>query len=70
MQEVLQWQTCTVRLMYGIVYDALREVGSQDHPLEYLSFFCLGASLTLNLLTPCLLQGLPVFTFTVHLAVI
>ena len=58
-QEVLQWQTCTVRMMYGIVHDALREVGSQDHPLEYLSFFCLGKPLASNFSHPLCFRHAP-----------
>lgn len=41
-QEVLIWQTCTVRMMYRIIGTALRDAGSEDHPLDYLAFFCLG----------------------------
>ena len=44
-QEVLMWQTCTVRMMYGIVRAALRDVGRDDHPIDYIAFFCLGAML-------------------------
>ena len=41
-QEVLIWQTCTVRMMYRIVGQALKDAGSEDEPLDYLAFFCLG----------------------------
>ena len=41
-QEVLIWQTCTVRMMYRIIAAALKESGSQNQPLDYLAFFCLG----------------------------
>lgn len=41
-QEVLQWQTCTVRMMYGVIGAALTDANCDDHPLDYLAFFCLG----------------------------
>ena len=41
-QEVLIWQTCTVRMMYRIIGTALRDAGCEDHPLDYLAFYCLG----------------------------
>ncbi|KAK9829228.1 hypothetical protein WJX72_004613 [[Myrmecia] bisecta] len=42
-QEILHFQTNTMRMMYTLVADALREKGLQDqHPTDYLFFFCLG----------------------------
>ena len=43
-QEVLQWQTCTVRMMYAIIGAALQDVNSENIPTDYLAFFCLGKS--------------------------
>ena len=43
MQEVLFWQTCTLRMMFKIVGDALAEVGRPDkHPGDYLIFLTVG----------------------------
>jgi len=41
-QEILAWQTHTVRMMYRLIGDALKAKGSPDHPRDYLNFFCLG----------------------------
>eukprot|EP00123_Amoebidium_parasiticum_P007400 comp18098_c0_seq1/m.18733 comp18098_c0_seq1/g.18733 ORF comp18098_c0_seq1/g.18733 comp18098_c0_seq1/m.18733 type:complete len:758 (-) comp18098_c0_seq1:28-2301(-) len=41
-QELLQWQYRTMQFMYNIVSEALRDVGSDDHPTDWLAFFCLG----------------------------
>lgn len=63
MQEVLHWQTCTIKMMYGIVAAALQDVGSQEHPQDYLAFFCLGAPPAFpNPLRICL-QALHTMTF-------
>jgi hypothetical protein len=45
-QEVLFWQTCTVRMMYRIIGAALKEVGSENQPLDYLAFYCIGLFLS------------------------
>ena len=43
MQEVLFWQTCTLRMMFKIVGDALAEMGQHDkHPGDYLIFLTVG----------------------------
>ena len=43
MQEVLFWQTCTLRMMFKIVGDALAEAGVQGkHPGDYLIFLTVG----------------------------
>lgn len=41
-QEVLLWQTATIRMMYRIVAKALEIKGSKAHPKDYLNIFCLG----------------------------
>lgn len=41
-QEVLLWQTATIRMMYRIVAQALKIKGSKAHPKDYLNLFCLG----------------------------
>ena len=41
-QEILAFQTRTIRMMYGLIGDALKAQGSPDHPQDYLNFFCLG----------------------------
>ncbi len=42
MQEILAFQTYTIRMMYKLIGDALKAQGSPDHPRDYLNFFCLG----------------------------
>ena len=41
-QEILAFQTHTIRMMYGLIGDALKAKGSPGHPRDYLNFFCLG----------------------------
>ena len=41
-QEILCFQTHTIRMMYGFIGQALKAKGSSDHPRDYLNFFCLG----------------------------
>mmetsp|Transcript_9813 Transcript_9813/g.29512 ORF Transcript_9813/g.29512 Transcript_9813/m.29512 type:complete len:978 (-) Transcript_9813:2047-4980(-) len=41
-QEVLLWQTATIRTMYRIVAKAIQLKGSEAHPRDYLNIFCLG----------------------------
>jgi phospholipase D1/2 len=35
-----QWET--IKLMYRLVADAIREKGIDAHPADYLNFYCLG----------------------------
>ena len=42
MQEILAWQTHTIRMMYGLIGEALKAKDSPAHPRDYLNFFCLG----------------------------
>jgi len=37
-------QTQTMKMMYGVIADALRDVGMLDerHPRDFLNFYCLG----------------------------
>lgn len=37
-------QAQTMKMMYGVIADALREVGKLGtrHPRDYLNFYCLG----------------------------
>ena len=41
-QEILRWQSRTMECMYKRIYRALEQVGSGQHPTDYLSFYCLG----------------------------
>lgn len=41
-QEILRFQTHTMRMMYGLIGQALRARGATEHPRDYLNFFCLG----------------------------
>ncbi|KAL8137123.1 hypothetical protein V2J09_003124 [Rumex salicifolius] len=40
-QDILHWTKTTMSMMYGIIAQALKEVGEQGHPKDYLNFFCL-----------------------------
>ncbi|VFR00183.1 unnamed protein product [Cuscuta campestris] len=40
-QDILHWTRETMKMMYGIIGEAIRESGSQTHPRDYLNFFCL-----------------------------
>ncbi|KAG0586511.1 hypothetical protein KC19_2G096500 [Ceratodon purpureus] len=44
MQEILFFQTQTMKMMYGVIADALKDVGKlgERHPRDYLNFYCLG----------------------------
>lgn len=43
MQEVIFWQGRTIQMMYHIIGQAMQRAGVQNqHPKDYLSFFCLG----------------------------
>lgn len=58
-QEVIFWQGRTIQMMYHIIGQAMQRAGVQDqHPRDYLSFFCLGNPLqppwlSLSALMPC-----------------
>jgi phospholipase D1/2 len=42
-QEILHWQYCTISMMYSKIARALKENGrSNEHPRDYLNFYCLG----------------------------
>lgn len=43
-QEILFWQSQTMEMMYGVIAEALKDVGLADsqHPQDYLNFYCLG----------------------------
>lgn len=42
-QEVIFWQGRTIQMMYHIIGQAMQRAGVQNqHPKDYLSFFCLG----------------------------
>ncbi len=40
-QEILYWQHKTLEGMYSQIAQAIKEMGSESHPTDYLSFFCL-----------------------------
>eukprot|EP00659_Diplonema_papillatum_P005616 gene5616-8565_t len=42
MQEIIYWQFNTMEMMYSLITQVLREVGSQAKATDYLNFFCLG----------------------------
>ena len=55
-QEVIFWQGRTIQMMYHIIGQAMQKAGVQDqHPRDYLSFFCLGKHSCL--LPSCLFAG-------------
>ncbi|KAK9907703.1 hypothetical protein WJX75_008493 [Coccomyxa subellipsoidea] len=41
-QEILRFQTHTMRMMYSLIGEALKARGMTEHPRDYLNFFCLG----------------------------
>nr|XP_043639931.1 phospholipase D beta 1-like [Erigeron canadensis] len=43
-QRILLWQHHTMQMMYGVIYNALKETGldNEFEPQDYLNFFCLG----------------------------
>ena len=41
-QEILYWQNHTMRMMYKLVANALREHEAKGSPTDYLNFYCLG----------------------------
>ncbi|KAL7255616.1 hypothetical protein ACSBR1_009701 [Camellia fascicularis] len=43
MQEILFWQSQTMKMMYGVVAQELKSMQLSDsNPLDYLNFYCLG----------------------------
>ena len=54
-QEVIFWQGRTIQMMYHIIGQAMQRAGVQNqHPKDYLSFFCLGMFRHLFLSSSCL----------------
>ena len=48
-QEVIFWQGRTIQMMYHIIGLAMQKAGVQDqHPKDYLAFYCLGQFICLN----------------------
>ncbi|CAB4266762.1 unnamed protein product [Prunus armeniaca] len=41
-QAILDWQRRTMEMMYTDISEALLRRGSNEHPKDYLTFFCLG----------------------------
>merc|ERR1711915_707597 len=41
-QEIIRWQFRTMEMMYKRIGRALERNGMENHPTEFLSFFCLG----------------------------
>ncbi|GBG62236.1 hypothetical protein CBR_g29843 [Chara braunii] len=49
LQEMLRWQYNTMKMMYKIIADALRTAERYDeHPTDYLNFFCVGVRETVK----------------------
>lgn len=42
MQEILRFQTHTIKMMYGLIALALKARNMSEHPRDFLNFFCLG----------------------------
>ncbi|KAJ9537469.1 hypothetical protein OSB04_030202 [Centaurea solstitialis] len=40
-QDILHWTRETMKMMYGLIGEAIRESGEDGHPKDYLNFFCL-----------------------------
>ncbi|XP_075494141.1 phospholipase D alpha 4 [Primulina tabacum] len=40
-QDILHWTRETMKMMYGILGEAIQKFGGQEHPRDYLNFFCL-----------------------------
>ncbi|KVH92965.1 hypothetical protein Ccrd_005005 [Cynara cardunculus var. scolymus] len=40
-QDILHWTRETMKMMYGLIGEAIRESGEKFHPKDYLNFFCL-----------------------------
>jgi len=41
-QEIIRWQFRTMQMMYKRIYRAIRHLGLDAHPTDFLSFYCLG----------------------------
>jgi len=41
-QEILYWQYKTISMMYKRIAKAIKRAGIENHPCDYLNFFCLG----------------------------
>jgi len=41
-QEIIRWQFRTIEMIYKRVYRALQRNGSDNHPQDYITFYCLG----------------------------
>ncbi|KAM3246514.1 Phospholipase D alpha 1 [Capsicum annuum] len=41
-QAILDWQKRTMEMMYKTIFQAIRDKGIDDHPRNYLTFFCIG----------------------------
>lgn len=39
--DILHWTRETMKMMYRVIGDAIKESGCLDHPMDYLNFFCL-----------------------------
>lgn len=40
-QDILHWTRETMKMMYNLVGEALKDSGNSGHPKDYLNFFCL-----------------------------
>ena len=40
-QDILHWTRETMRMMYRLIGEAIKESGGSGHPRDYLNFFCL-----------------------------
>ncbi|KAJ0515151.1 putative phospholipase D [Helianthus annuus] len=40
-QDILHWTHETMKMMYGLIGEAVRDSGENWHPKDYLNFFCL-----------------------------
>ncbi|KAM3269044.1 phospholipase D alpha 1 [Capsicum chacoense] len=41
-QAILDWQKRTMEMMYKTIFQAIRDKDIDDHPRNYLTFFCIG----------------------------
>ena len=52
-QEVIFWQGRTIQMMYHIIGQAMQDAGVKDqHPRDYLAFYCLGTNFFCQLSKP------------------
>lgn len=40
-QDILHWTRETLKMMYGLIGEAIKDSGEKWHPKDYLNFFCL-----------------------------